>query len=37
LNDPELNIDWHVNGNGLLVSQKDRANKLFRDAEYNFS
>jgi dTDP-4-dehydrorhamnose 3,5-epimerase len=37
LNDPELNIDWHVNENDLLVSQKDRSNKLFRKAEYNFS
>ena len=36
LNDPELNINWCVNEDDMLVSQKDRANKLFRDAEYNF-
>ena len=35
-NDPELNIDWNLNENEALVSGKDMANKLFRDAEYNF-
>jgi dTDP-4-dehydrorhamnose 3,5-epimerase len=36
INDPKLNIDWKVDENDMLVSDKDRANELFRDAEYNF-
>ena len=35
-NDPELNIDWHVNEKEVVVSGKDLTNKLFRDAESNF-
>lgn len=32
-NDPELAIDWQLNGATPLLSAKDQAGKLFRDAE----
>lgn len=35
-NDPDLNIDWKVKETDALVSEKDQANALFKDAEYNF-
>lgn len=35
-NDPELNIDWHIDESEALVSEKDLVNPLFREAEYNF-
>ncbi len=34
LNDPELNIDWHLNLNDWNLSEKDRKHPLFKDAEY---
>jgi len=35
-NDAELNIDWKVNLNDAVVSEKDKNNKSFSDAEHNF-
>ncbi|WP_299580278.1 dTDP-4-dehydrorhamnose 3,5-epimerase [uncultured Sunxiuqinia sp.] len=35
-NDPELQIDWRIDKQEALISEKDQANPLFRDAEYNF-
>jgi dTDP-4-dehydrorhamnose 3,5-epimerase len=32
-NDPDLNIDWQLNGATPLLSGKDQAGKLFKDAE----
>lgn len=32
-NDPELNIDWQLNGATPLLSAKDQAGKLFKEAE----
>lgn len=32
-NDPELNIDWHLNGATPMLSGKDQAGKLLKDAE----
>ncbi|NJB72651.1 dTDP-4-dehydrorhamnose 3,5-epimerase [Saonia flava] len=33
-NDPELAIDWKLNGNNLKLSEKDAQLPLFRNAEY---
>lgn len=35
-NDPALNIDWKIPVDKALVSPKDQAHPLFRDAEMNF-
>jgi len=35
-NDPELNIDWKIEMNAAVVSEKDKQNKSFREAEHNF-
>jgi len=35
-NDPELRIDWKINHQEAQISEKDQANPLFREAEYNF-
>jgi dTDP-4-dehydrorhamnose 3,5-epimerase len=35
-NDPELNIDWKISSEKLLLSEKDGKLPLFRDAENNF-
>ncbi|MGQ7869264.1 dTDP-4-dehydrorhamnose 3,5-epimerase [Sunxiuqinia sp. sy24] len=35
-NDPELQIDWRIDEKEALISGKDQANPLFREAEYNF-
>lgn len=34
--DPYLNIDWRVKKDAEIVSEKDRSNPLFADAEMNF-
>jgi dTDP-4-dehydrorhamnose 3,5-epimerase len=35
-NDPELNIDWQTDMNTAIISEKDKLNSLFRNAEMNF-
>ncbi|WP_423127862.1 dTDP-4-dehydrorhamnose 3,5-epimerase [Gaoshiqia sp. Z1-71] len=35
-NDSELNIDWKIPESEAIVSEKDRKNSLFRDADFNF-
>jgi dTDP-4-dehydrorhamnose 3,5-epimerase len=35
-NDPFLNIDWKLDASHAVVSSKDIANPLFREAEMNF-
>ena len=35
-NDPQLNIDWKVEDSLAVISEKDQANQLFSEAEYNF-
>lgn len=35
-NDPTLKIDWLIPEDEAIVSEKDRNNKLFSDAEFNF-
>ena len=35
-NDPELNIQWPIESQALILSSKDQANPLLRDAEINF-
>ena len=32
-NDPDLNIDWQLNGATPILAAKDQAGKLFKDAE----
>lgn len=36
LSDPELAIDWKVDSASAVLSEKDRNNPRFADAEYNF-
>ena len=36
-NDPELNIDWKLDLNTAIISDKDKMNPLFKDAEINFT
>ena len=35
-NDPDLKIDWKVDEKDARISGKDKANPLFKEAEYNF-
>ncbi|RYE25596.1 MAG: dTDP-4-dehydrorhamnose 3,5-epimerase [Sphingobacteriales bacterium] len=35
-NDASLSIDWKMNVNDALLSEKDKAQPLFKDAVYNF-
>jgi len=35
-NDPDLNINWQVPGNEIIVSPKDQALPSFKEAERNF-
>ncbi|HUS87350.1 MAG TPA: dTDP-4-dehydrorhamnose 3,5-epimerase [Bacteroidales bacterium] len=35
-NDPDLGIDWEVDHAGSVISDKDRHNPLFKDAQMNF-
>ena len=34
--DPELDIDWKIDRNAYIISDKDIKNPLFKDAEFNF-
>jgi len=34
--DPELKIDWKLNEKDILLSEKDKANPMFRNAKMNF-
>ncbi len=34
--DPELGIDWNLGQTTRIVSDKDRENRLLKDAEFNF-
>lgn len=36
-NDPELNIDWQIPADKVLISEKDSKLPTFRDAKNNFS
>lgn len=36
LNDKEINIDWRADISQAIISNKDKANPTFREAEYNF-
>jgi len=35
-NDPDLGIDWKIDPGSKIISDKDRHNPLFKDAEMNF-
>lgn len=35
-NDPDLGIDWKIPETEAIVSEKDRKNVLFREADFNF-
>jgi dTDP-4-dehydrorhamnose 3,5-epimerase len=35
-NDPNLNIDWMIKPEEAIISEKDKNNPLFKDAEHNF-
>ncbi len=35
-NDPALNIDWKIPADQAIISPKDQAHPLFKDAEMNF-
>lgn len=35
-NDPNLNIDWMIKQEDAIISEKDKSNPLFKNAEYNF-
>lgn len=35
-NDPDLNIHWPIDRQFLIISDKDKANPLFKNAEMNF-
>ena len=34
--DPNINIDWKIDKNAHIISDKDIKNPLFKDAEFNF-
>jgi dTDP-4-dehydrorhamnose 3,5-epimerase len=34
--DPELDIDWKIDKNAYILSDRDIKNPLFKDAEFNF-
>lgn len=34
--DPSLNIDWGIEQNDLIISEKDLQNPMLADADYNF-
>jgi dTDP-4-dehydrorhamnose 3,5-epimerase len=36
LNDPELDIDWKLGDTTPVISDKDRVNPVFSEAENNF-
>jgi len=36
ITDPELDIDWKIDKNACIISDKDIKNPLFKDAEFNF-
>lgn len=36
LSDKEINIDWKTDISQAIISNKDKANPTFREAEYNF-
>ena len=36
LMDPAINIDWKIDKNTRIISDKDIKNPLFKDAEFNF-
>ncbi len=36
-NDPDLNIDWAIDTKAAIISDKDKQNVRFRDAEMNFT
>jgi dTDP-4-dehydrorhamnose 3,5-epimerase len=36
-NDPFLNIDWKINNDKNIISEKDKIQPLFNDAEKNFT
>lgn len=33
-NDPALNIDWHIDSSDLIISDKDKINPSFKEAQY---
>lgn len=35
-NDPELNIDWQICENDIILSEKDKSNPLFKNIHYIF-
>jgi dTDP-4-dehydrorhamnose 3,5-epimerase len=35
-NDPELNIDWQIPADRMIISDKDKVHPQFADAKYNF-
>jgi len=35
-NDPSINIDWGIDPNLAIISEKDRTHPLFKDSEMNF-
>jgi len=35
--DPDLAIDWKINNNEVILSEKDRISPPFKKAEYNFN
>ncbi|MDR0371328.1 MAG: dTDP-4-dehydrorhamnose 3,5-epimerase, partial [Prevotellaceae bacterium] len=36
-NDPTLNIDWKIDSDKAVVSEKDMKHPLFQNAEHNFN
>ncbi|MFZ9301066.1 MAG: dTDP-4-dehydrorhamnose 3,5-epimerase family protein, partial [Chitinophagaceae bacterium] len=36
-NDPDLNIDWRVPQDKMIISEKDLHHPLFRDNQHNFT
>ena len=35
-NDPEIGIEWPIDGGEVLLSERDKQNPLLKDADYNF-
>ncbi|MDR2427469.1 MAG: hypothetical protein LBD19_00775 [Endomicrobium sp.] len=35
LNDVDLNIDWRINSKDMIISEKDRLNKPFKEYKRN--